>query len=156
VVDRPVPKSGERECADIGELRVDHVLRSGGFIRDRDVRWDLDRPLERSRVDVGQGPPVGLLNASSIGDVTGVACATRTACTLLPSSLINFELVTSHIEDWNGHSLRAVRAPRLTGGQLDLVSVAVVAGISDGFQVAVGSGSFTTVPLARTAIAMHD
>ncbi len=56
-----------------------------------------------------------------------------------------------------GSYATACRARAATrGGQLDLVSVGVVAGISDGFQVAVGSGSFTVPPLARTAIAMHD
>jgi hypothetical protein len=97
---------------------------------------------------------VPLPGAASIGDVTGVGCAAPTACTLLPSSLVNFELVTSQIDHWNGHSLRAVRAPRLAGGQLDLVSVAV-GGPTQSFQVAVGGGSFTTIPFIRTAIAMH-
>ncbi len=98
---------------------------------------------------------VPLPGASSIADVTGVGCGSATACTLVPASLVDANLVTARIEYWNGHALRAVRAPHLAGGQLDLASVAVVGQGPARFQVAVGGGIFATNPIARTAIAMH-
>jgi hypothetical protein len=93
--------------------------------------------------------------AASIGGFSGVGCASPTACTLLPSSVVGGALVTSQIEYWDGHALSAVEAPQLTGGQLDLVSVALVTHGSRTFQVAVGQGLFPTNPLVRTAVAFH-
>ena len=94
--------------------------------------------------------------APSIGAFSGVSCTGPTACTLVPASVVSGTLVTSQIEYWDGHALSAVQAPHLAGGQLDLVSVAVVAHGSRTFQVAVGEGIFPTNPLVRTAAAIHE
>jgi hypothetical protein len=93
---------------------------------------------------------------ASIGAFSGVSCTGPTACTLLPASVVGGTLVTSQIEYWDGHALSAVQAPHLAAGQLDLVSVAVVAQGSRTFQVAVGDGIFPTNPLVRTAAAIHE
>jgi hypothetical protein len=93
--------------------------------------------------------------AASIGAFSGVGCASPSACTLLPASVVGGTLVTSQIEYWDGHALTAVAAPQLTGGQLDLVSVALITHGRRTFQVAVGQGIFPTNPLVRTAVAIH-
>jgi hypothetical protein len=94
--------------------------------------------------------------AASIGDFSGVSCTGPAACTLLPASVVSGTLVTSQIEYWDGHALSAVQAPHLAGGQLNLVSVAVVAHGSATFQVAVGQGIYPTNPLVRTVAAIHE
>jgi hypothetical protein len=141
----PMPRTAGGGVHDVSCTNVDFCLAGGndgiGLVEAWDGRaWRVVR----------------LPDASSIADVTGVGCASPTACTLVPASLVDGTLVTARIEYWNGDALRAVRAPHLAAGQLDLVSVAVVGQGATRFQVAVGGGTFSTVPFARTAIAMHD
>jgi hypothetical protein len=85
-------------------------------------------------------------DAASAGSFSNVSCSGPSACTLVASSQIQY---------WDGHALTAVQPPRLTGGQVELAGVAVVASGKHVFQVAVGNARFLTDPLVRTFVAFH-
>ena len=94
---RHSPPAGARPCTPMGPSRSTLTERSG---RARARRQGTSTSFGSYR------PPEPL-----ISDVTAVACAARTACTLLPESLLDSTLVTQRIEYWNGHGLRACVRP---------------------------------------------